>query len=867
METCQIGCREEFVNENYEIPEDGDMSNLCDEALLEDPDAEFAEGCDPTDQGDQCDDNVDIPPPIPPTETTPVLFDPSSDEEDDNDEDGELDPIDDDNENNEGNGFDAEQDEEVPGAFEDLDNCVNITGDPDWVRPDHCDPDDEEDEDIPGLDDGPVVADLDEDSCEDTGDPDWVESVSCKRRRCENVAGDPNWVRPDDCDEEDLDFDIDGGSPIPFPPVSDDEEDDAGADEEQPDPLENPAGLGDIEEPRPDPTVGPPALDNTVPLVPVPVDPINPDGAAATGGGALPPRPPPGTGDVGDRPPPAGNQDDGPGTGNVDRPDANDTGDLVDTEFSDPDPIEEFHRVVNDYRADPVGFIDRFQIRCVRTDENGNEVPYTPEVPDGPLRPLNLVQELSDAAQHLAEFNFENQVVGHTDDVFLNGGDAPAHVIRANHFGYPGSFIIENANGWLPGESLEQAMQRWICSTDVHNQNLLNSVVTDAGFGLVEPSDGGFGALVFVGGNTVPAPELPGDVEGQDDETGPLQDEQTDGGLGDGVDGGVDETVGPIINPVEPGPVLDGPVGEPEEEFPPTDAGLDGPPPRDPTVPDRPPPDPEGWVWNVEEQMWGGFPQPGFHPTKVWNPNNGEWEDPPRDPSDPTSPAPPGDWVWNTPLQVWGNFARPEGPPPVPHWVWNPNTGRWDVDETLLPTEDPVVGPDSNPINEIIDLVNEYRESKGLQPLEHNQVLSDAAQHVANDNDGRRMKSHFDNSVATRDDVPFVNGIQSPAGFRANHFGYPTSHVWENLGSMVPNDARNPVDGGFGPTTPALVVQGWKESVLHDFNMQIANATHIGVGWTDSNVYINVGTPEQAASTQALYTPAEIQRLQELGQI
>ena len=858
MEACQIGCREEFVNENYEIPEDGDMSNLCDEALLEDPVAEFAEGCDPTNQDDQCDDNVDIPPPIVPTETTPGLFNPSSDEEDNNEgEDDDLDPIDDDNGNNEGNGFDADQEEEVPGAVEDLDDCVNITGDPDWVRPEHCDPDDE-DEDIPGLEDDMVVADLDEDSCEDTGEPDWVESENCKRRRCENVAGDPNWVRPADCDDEELDFDIDGGSPIEFPPVSDEEVDDVESDDERPDPLENPAGLGDIEEPKPDPIVGPPALDNVTPLVPVPVEPIDPDGAAATGGGTLPPRPPPGTGDVSDndRPPPVEGQDDGPGTGNVDRPDGdNGASDLVDTEFSDPDPVEEFHRVVNDYRADPVGFIDRFQIQCVRTDENGNEVPYTPDVPDGPLGPLNLVQELNDAAQHLAEFNFENQVVGHTDDVFQNGGDAPAHVIRANHFGYPGSFIIENANGWLPGESLEQAMQRWICSTDVHNQNLLNSVVTDGGFGLVEPSGGGFGALVFIGGNTVPRPDIPENVEEVDDGE-ILQDENNDVEIADGSG----DVVEPVINPVEDGPLLEGPVVDQEQEVPATDTDLEGPPPRDPTVPDGPPPDPEGWVWNVAEQMWGGFPQPGFHPTKVWNPNNGEWEDPPRDPSDPTTPAPPGDWVWNTPLQVWGNFARPDGPPPVPHWVWNPNTGRWDVDESLLPTEDPVVGPNSDPINEIIDLVNEYRESQGLQPLEHNQILSDAAQHVAEDNQSRGTFSHFDETISPE-------GTVNVAGSRAEHFGYPTSHVWENLGGRVPNDARNPIDGGFGPTTPANVVQGWKESDLHDFNMQIANATHIGVGWTDSNAYINVGIPEQAPSTEALYTPAEIQRLKELGQL
>ncbi|MGK7889998.1 MAG: CAP domain-containing protein [Leptolyngbyaceae cyanobacterium] len=106
---------------------------------------------------------------------------------------------------------------------------------------------------------------------------------------------------------------------------------------------------------------------------------------------------------------------------------------------------------------------------------------------------------------------------------------------------------------------------------------------------------------------------------------------------------------------------------------------------------------------------------------------------------------------------------------------------------------------------QVVQLTNEFRAEYGLQPLAFNLDLIESAQ------------GHSDD-MASQDFFSHTGLDGSSPGDRALEAGYPSSYVWENIGT--------------GYTTPEEAVQGWINSPGHRDNMLNSEINVIGVGYT-----------------------------------
>jgi len=211
-------------------------------------------------------------------------------------------------------------------------------------------------------------------------------------------------------------------------------------------------------------------------------------------------------------PGPGETPDPNPGPGETPNPGPGETPNPGPGETPDPNPktpSEELKDVIDDYRKDPKDTADD-KGGC--KDKNGNIVDI--DIPDTDLRELVTNEALSNAAQHLADYNGINNVTSHEQGAF-NGAPAfvndprcdfsnpasarycNAHAQRAQHFGYNSTYVVENVTPIMEGEGPEDAFKRWLCSSD-HNRNMLDDKVTDIGVGWKDGGDGKPGHVVIV---------------------------------------------------------------------------------------------------------------------------------------------------------------------------------------------------------------------------------------------------------------------------------------------------------------------------------------------------------------------------------
>ena len=107
-------------------------------------------------------------------------------------------------------------------------------------------------------------------------------------------------------------------------------------------------------------------------------------------------------------------------------------------------------------------------------------------------------------------------------------------------------------------------------------------------------------------------------------------------------------------------------------------------------------------------------------------------------------------------------------------------------------------------IEQVVELTNIERAKAGLQPLELNNQLLNAAQDHSND-------------MAQDDFFSHTGADGSSIGDRVRASGYQYSTTGENIAA--------------GQTTPAQVVEGWMNSPGHRANILNPNYTEIGVGY------------------------------------
>jgi Cysteine-rich secretory protein family/RTX calcium-binding nonapeptide repeat (4 copies) len=110
----------------------------------------------------------------------------------------------------------------------------------------------------------------------------------------------------------------------------------------------------------------------------------------------------------------------------------------------------------------------------------------------------------------------------------------------------------------------------------------------------------------------------------------------------------------------------------------------------------------------------------------------------------------------------------------------------------------------SNFITQVVALTNQFRAQNGLAPLALNAELSNTAQFHSQD-------------MASQDYFSHTGKNGSSPWDRAEMFGYGMTAMGENIAA--------------GQTTPAAVVEGWKNSPGHRANMLNASYTEIGVGY------------------------------------
>ncbi len=112
--------------------------------------------------------------------------------------------------------------------------------------------------------------------------------------------------------------------------------------------------------------------------------------------------------------------------------------------------------------------------------------------------------------------------------------------------------------------------------------------------------------------------------------------------------------------------------------------------------------------------------------------------------------------------------------------------------------------PGTELINQVVELTNAERAKAGLQPLELDLQLVDAAQDHSGD-------------MAQDDFFSHTGADGSSVGSRVTDTGYQYSTVGENIAA--------------GQTTAAEVVEGWMNSPGHRANILNANFTEIGIGY------------------------------------
>jgi uncharacterized protein YkwD len=107
-------------------------------------------------------------------------------------------------------------------------------------------------------------------------------------------------------------------------------------------------------------------------------------------------------------------------------------------------------------------------------------------------------------------------------------------------------------------------------------------------------------------------------------------------------------------------------------------------------------------------------------------------------------------------------------------------------------------------VQQVVDLTNQFRTSKGLAPLTLNSKLTAAAQNHSQD-------------MAISDFFDHKGTDGSSAGDRASKAGYDWREMAENIAA--------------GQKTPAEVVKAWINSPGHRENILNANVKEIGVGY------------------------------------
>lgn len=511
------------------IPGDICPSNNGNDDDFEDPDVEFPPGCDPTNPdgpSDTCDTNVGQEQGDLTIDLPCGNFDPDSDpEEEEEEEDEELPPQSPVLECNEEDECLLDpskcEDTEGPTNIDDLDNCENITGDPDWVKPEECtdDPNEEiegitENDDFDdGVDGAPDII-IDPDNCMDCAEDQIVACVPSDsaladgQKVCPPPGGCPeNFVPvcvPKPVNEEDIDIDIGESEPDlgGFLPLEG---------------LEPPKKKCKLCPPEERIECLPPSLlqdgeteacledgktcpSNTVPVCRKPVERPEFDGETDT----EPVKP--------SRPPPL-------------QP-------IEEVNEDEERNIQDLQNEINDYRRDPEAYIQNNNIDC-----GDGRVPNVQGIRD--LSPLEFNDFLNAAAQHLADYNAvhgtsheQGSFNGHP--AFQNDQDCAddpkcwSHIKRANYFGYDSNYIVENVTDVEVLADAKRAIALWICS-DSHNDNLLDENISDVGIGWSNNQ------VVFIGAKP---------IREEDGQT--AQDIVDD-------DGGIQEDLPPLEEPPIPG--------------------------------------------------------------------------------------------------------------------------------------------------------------------------------------------------------------------------------------------------------------------------------------------------------------------------
>lgn len=100
------------------------------------------------------------------------------------------------------------------------------------------------------------------------------------------------------------------------------------------------------------------------------------------------------------------------------------------------------------------------------------------------------------------------------------------------------------------------------------------------------------------------------------------------------------------------------------------------------------------------------------------------------------------------------------------------------------------------------DLINSYRQSKGLKPLKLNTALTEAAKNHSRD-------------LAKWD--------------RISHYGSDGSNPWDRVKRTGYNAKLAAENVGTGQASIDEVMKGWQESAGHNKNLLLADAEHMGI--------------------------------------
>lgn len=147
-----------------------------------------------------------------------------------------------------------------------------------------------------------------------------------------------------------------------------------------------------------------------------------------------------------------------------------------------------------------------------------------------------------------------------------------------------------------------------------------------------------------------------------------------------------------------------------------------------------------------------------------------------------------------------------------------------EPEPTPEPAPEPAPEPEPDPVpptgglddfeREVVRLTNELRAANGLDPLEANAALSEAAENHSLD---MAEEDFFSHSGSDGDRV----------GDRARDAGYDWAMVGENIAA--------------GQNTPEEVVQAWADSPGHRANMLNEDFTEIGVGFIEDDDGVGYG--------------------------